>query len=411
MPVNPTVWVVPGLLGSHLYTRLPRGIQRARHIWYNVGSIAACLTELLRGTTRGDIVPRGVLDNLEPLLHHLQRTRPVGVDVFPYSWDWRQGVVEEGATLADLLEQTAEGAAGSQYLACHSLGGMLARVAWRKLVERGKGFIVKRIVTIGTPHRGSYATAQTWCEQNSSMNSFAVAKRGPFNIPLPHFLALQEGINVGAYSLFASWTAPYETLPIPDAQGVEVDPLRPTVYDATTWAASYASPPQSLLDLARNEWWPYIAAPASMPPADVLRCVAGRGMQTAQRLVAPSFFNGRALHGNPLRGLGLILRANRLGRLPSFLVDEEGDGSVPIGSAIIPGREALVVLGEHSALPSHPAILERIWGLLFDAPLPEPPPPVVVTDPGYHPQFTPPDLGQPSVRFRPCCHNRESAPC
>lgn len=403
------VWVLPGFLGSHIHTSRPRGFQQSRHLWFWPPALIGPLHTLLRYPDDGSLFAPALLDEYTPLVQYLARTAPQDVGIIPRPYDWRPNVQSAADRLADRIEETSDGVPQSQYLVGHSMGGLLARATWRVLTERGKGDLIKRIVTIGTPHRGCYGVPQVWLERDSDFNLAAKVQA------LPTMLVPFVGPFVGdvvieeLHRTFSSWPAGYQLLPLADAAGIEADPMLPALYDAETWGPSLAQPMQALLDFARNDWWPWINAPEGWPPASVLRCVAGRGWSTPVRLTPRSDRLITTLPGSPGRGIGIILKLNRLALLPGLETSEEGDGTVPLASALPAGYQSLTLAGSHSRLPSHPALLAELWELLLDDPPTEPVPPKVVADP-VHPQVTPQQIARPQVTYRPCCHHPEQCP-
>jgi len=205
------------------------------------------------------------------------------------------------------MRNAALGEAGTQYVVAHSMGGMVARWAWATLGNTGEQDLFARLVCIGTPHLGTYSAALGWTERQSSMNLIAGIKRGLANFPHPVLTVASELMNQQTYSLVSTWPGTYATLPPPVDPPPADDPLRNTVYNAATWAASYGAPPQAQLDWAREIWWHAMQLPGVIPPPSRMRQVVGVGLATPRTLVAASGFSPRALPGNAWLGLGAIL--------------------------------------------------------------------------------------------------------
>src|SRR5690242_7797945 len=147
---HPYVVVVPGILGSQLGIArrppLPNDV-----LWLDPIDIQVGRLELLGLDTGAPIVPLGVV-----LYSHLKlrlRLRAAGFAVTLQDYDWRLGIEESAASLAERLREQ-----GSRRLAivAHSMGGLISRAA---LALPGTGS-VERVLLLGTPNRGSFAPVQ-----------------------------------------------------------------------------------------------------------------------------------------------------------------------------------------------------------------------------------------------------------
>ena len=56
-------------------------------------------------------------------------------------------------------------------IVAHSAGGLVARAAWLALGQAGATNLVRRIVTYGTPHQGSYGAVRLWSLDAASLTS------------------------------------------------------------------------------------------------------------------------------------------------------------------------------------------------------------------------------------------------
>ena len=146
----PHVVVVPGILGSQL------GIVRRRPLpddvlWLDPIDIQVGRLGLLSLDARAPVIPLGVV-----LYSHLKlrlRLRAAGFSVTLHDYDWRLGIEETSALLAERLrEQRTRRVA----IVAHSMGGLLSRAA---LALPGTQH-VERAVLLGTPNRGSFAPVQ-----------------------------------------------------------------------------------------------------------------------------------------------------------------------------------------------------------------------------------------------------------
>lgn len=143
----PTVWLVPGIMGSQL------GIPRAAGappdlIWLD--PIDMIRGDLYKLALSADSPVRAL-----GLVHHSYlrlwlRLLAAGFDVRPFAYDWRRDILELGAALAQAI------VAGQQpvMLVAHSLGGLVARAALREPLADAS---VSRVVQLGVPNKGAVA--------------------------------------------------------------------------------------------------------------------------------------------------------------------------------------------------------------------------------------------------------------
>ncbi|MCI0464549.1 MAG: hypothetical protein L0Z62_47065, partial [Gemmataceae bacterium] len=301
--------------------------------------------------------------------------------VTPWPFDWTLSARVSGHQLARRILADAPAHPDGAYLVCHSFGGLVARVAWRTLgegavqVPAGSQGHVRRIVTLGTPHLGSYDPAGVWTERENDVLNLVVLKLGVGPVPkLPGSGSIFRAQVLLVYETIASWPSGVELLRFNQPTDA-ADPFRAILYDAHTWAPALAPPSQTLLTYARDDWQAWMNAPAAMPPADVLVCVAGEGIQTRTRVQLGGRRTPAWIEWATSLVPGLHLdRAVRQSQLPTFSTSDQGDGRVALDSALVPGRRQLVVQGEHGRLQDHPTILARVVEWLTEAPAPAPQP-------------------------------------
>jgi len=221
--VGPTVYVLPGLMGSRIGTR---GRLLDDVLWLDIVEVAAGhLTRLA--------LPRGA--RLRPLgmmwlnTFKLKLSLTVaGFDARSHAYDWRLGIE---ALAAQLNARIAADAKRHVMLVGHSMGGLVARAAL------GDGRHIRRIVQIGAPNGGSYAPV--------------LAMRGVY--PTVRKLAaldVRHSAEDLARIVFRTLPSLHELLP--PAQGGA-----PDLFDATQWPADALRPDAKLLAAAlqaRGRW-------------------------------------------------------------------------------------------------------------------------------------------------------------
>lgn len=290
----PRVYVLPGILGSQL-GRDRKPPLPADLLWIDPIDVIAGALTALRLPDGEALHPLGVIAYTYMGLK--LRLGVAGFDVRLFDYDWRQDVVQLGMTLADAI---AADPAPRISIVAHSLGGLVARVAMAQLAARGAGARIHRLITLGTPHLGSFAALQ------ALRGSYPVVRR---------LAALDVHHNAEQLSahVFATFPSLYQMIPFP--------PLTPWIdlYDGSLWPVGGLAPQPALLaNAARME--------AALAPLDErCLCIAGIGEPT-------------------------VTRAWILDDEFSYQVERHGDGTVPIASAAPEGVRRWYVPCEHGDL-------------------------------------------------------------
>ena len=195
-PDKPAVFVLPGILGSHLKV----GGQRVWLGWRVLGG----LDRLAYAPGRSDVAEDGPIGSYyDELVGFLRETH----EVIPFGFDWRRPLEEEAQRLAhDVDGALAARAASGQpvrFLA-HSMGGLLVRTmvlerpdVWQRVIAHPGG----RLLMLGTPNAGSWAPMQVLSGDDQIGNLLA-SLGAPFRdhaartlmAQFPGFLQLQAGL-------------------------------------------------------------------------------------------------------------------------------------------------------------------------------------------------------------------------
>ena len=147
VPDRPVVFLLPGIMGSHLQVG-------GRRIWMSLDDLA--FGRLSRLTIdQPDVSAQAVLQRAYGNLTRFLSSR---YEVIPFPYDWRRSLREEAQRLGDAVALVLERTSHPVRLLAHSMGGLLARTmiatrpeVWNQLAERDGG----RLVMLGTPNRGS----------------------------------------------------------------------------------------------------------------------------------------------------------------------------------------------------------------------------------------------------------------
>lgn len=277
------VLILPGIMGSQL------GVPRApplpaNLLWIDPTDFPA--GGLLRlSLDHDDIRPYG------PVVHSYLRLKLAlaaeGFSVRCFDYDWRRGVEELGARLAEHLAASAV----PVHLVCHSMGGLVARAALALAPDR-----IGRIVTIGTPHAGAFSPLQ--------------ALRGVYGT-VRKLAQLDPAHTAEALAtrVFSSFPSLYDMLP----RGASPDWLK-----GASWPSS--APLPRARELERTTQLSLADDP------ERLHCIAGYGQPTV---------TAARIDGDGLR----------------YALDSRGDGTVPLASAALPGHDCRYVTLGHSDLP------------------------------------------------------------
>jgi hypothetical protein len=255
--------------------------------------------------------------------------RPAGYQTIQVGFDWRKEIVDQGRSLAGrILAQVDPGDPCA--IVAHSHGGLVARAAWSLLVGSGESARVRRIVTLGAPHRGSYAAPGISCLARSEAYQVAALSQVSLAINLggvpPTLIDPPRWTVADVAALAASWPALYELYPA--LPPTPEDPQRAALYDARLWPVARGVQ-QRWLDYAATTYAAWRDSSASIPPASVLTTVGGTGWPTTDGLVVPSALGSPAALGST----------------------DQGDGTVTLASALVPGSRTYTVQLRHADLP------------------------------------------------------------
>lgn len=374
--------VIPGFAGSELFDDKPDG----QRFWVEGPRL------VLEGVRKMALAPDGEQPSesfgapfvngqpMDQYYGNLARRlyadlHPLGYDVWTFGFDWRKRLSLAAAKLVELIRRESSPSQPCSVVA-HSMGGIVTRLAWQQLSLADEQNLVRRVVTLGTPHRGTYAPVRVWCLGDDTIEEIATLQDrarwalGPSYFIIPPTIPDRAGFS----RLFSTWPGLYSLLPFADAQGVSEDMHRLQLYDAGRYPEDRGVN-QTWLTFARNTVQDALLLPSAMPPASVLTCVAGTGHATPNRLVDPLM----------------------LGSMTALGLTDEGDGTVAVASALVAGRPHVTVHANHGALTLTDLVLDRVAGwVLEERPDPQPiPVPVVVPGTATTRINPPPFVGDP----------------
>lgn len=300
---RPRAWLLPGIMGTRLGFARAAGAP-ADAVWLDPPDLIAGRATLLRRRPRDRVRTLGVID--QGYLKLWLRLAAAGFDPEYFPYDWRRGIASLGAAFATRLRADARPAV----VVAHSLGGLVVRAALR----RARLPAIARIVLLGTPNFGSSAAVQ------AMRGSYAVVRRVAMLDRLHDADALTREV-------FTTFDSLYDLLPM-GAAAPDVD-----FHDPASW-------------------------PVHGPRPDAARLAAARGL-------APRLADGDARFA-VIAGIGSpTVTAARAGRREfTYTYRRDGDGTVPLDSAALPGAALYVTPVAHGLLPRDDLVIEAVVDLL-----------------------------------------------
>lgn len=294
------VVVIPGLMGSQLSLRRA-GPAPDDLLWLDP-------TDISQGQLRMLTLPGPLVMTAGPVLHGYLPMKlalqAAGYTVRCFAYDWRRDITESGAQLARQLG--AETAREISVIG-HSMGGLVARIAMRST----SGQRMQRLITLGTPHGGSYAPV--------------LAVRGVY--PLVRRLAQIDKTHTAeslARNVFSSFHSLYQMLPLDN-------PL--DLIDSRNWPSTGPQPNATLLDR--------VTMVRLGGPDARISAIAGFGFETA-------------------------VNVTRVEQEFYYRFDFSGDGTVPTARATLKGCEAWYCQVSHNELMRSPVVHDAVLHILAD---------------------------------------------
>lgn len=300
---GPRVYVLPGIMGSQLGR--PRGALLPHDIlWLDPIDIAIGRLRELVLRPHTPVRAMGTI-----LFHFLLLKLRLTIGGFAprlFAYDWRRSVIDLGRELA---AEIARDPAPRVRIVAHSMGGLVARAA---LALPGQERI-ERLVMLGTPNAGSFAPVQ------ALRGTYAVVRK----------LATLDQVHSAetlASEVYSSFPGLYELLPAEGTTAIDL-------FDPAVWPAQGPRPEPTLLATARS-------ALRGLAPGDArMALIAGCARPT-------------------------VTGIRRAGVDFEYLVTRDGDGTVPLALAEMPGVRTWYVREGHSELTTNSEVASAVIDLL-----------------------------------------------
>jgi len=304
---GPKVILLPGIMGSRLGKKRP--FLWDDIIWVDLFDAArGCLPELSLATGDPEIEPLGMIQ-LAYLKMKLFLKR-AGYEVITHPYDWRKDLEELGSALASRIRRETSGGKRVS-LVCHSMGGLLARVALAGLGPEDSS--VDRVIQMGTPNHGSFSPVQALRGDHGLVGAMAA-------LDLVH----SEAALIETFSTFHGLI---QMMPFRD-RFAGVDHL-----DPESWPAGHRLKRNTLSHAAKVQ--------ERLPPPDDRFClIAGTNKET---VVGLELVDGEA----------------------EYLISRDGDGTVPHESSHHAAiEEVYYVEVSHGSLPNSDTVCHAVNALL-----------------------------------------------
>lgn len=344
------VIVLPGFMGSELKLNASTGPLH----WADQDSLWKLGLDpmLLDGTLTGqppagtpECVPGGPLQDyyqqgMTQLVESLAGTAFASPTA--YGYDWRQSLVKI-ATSFTAIVRAYHAQSGPVTLVGHSQGGLIARLVHYQMSVDGDDAKIRRIICLGTPHKGSWEIVKMWAGKSDTGQLFAILK-GLKNInnPIAFLLDSQEARIAALVTITRSWPSLYEMLP-QQTGTAEYNLQVRALYASKTWTVGNGLYPV-LINNAVNETMVRLQHPRSVPQGRKLVCVVGKGSPTPYLVNSTDYF-----------------RVDPIGNMDST---DQGDGVVTIDSARVPSADLVYVEQRHSVLFGHVCAYGILAGLI-----------------------------------------------
>ena len=324
---RPAVVVLPGILGSNLALD-------GKRIWLGLRLVGGLKKLAWDPATASRVTPDGAMGlSYDDLIEHLADTH----EVIEFAYDWRRPIEDEAKRLGQAVDAALarRDASGQPVrLLAHSMGGLVARTMalecpdiWQRMMARAGA----RLLMLGTPNGGSWAPMQVLSGDDTFGNAL-VAFGGLFDdagtrkvmAAMPGFLQLQAGLTDPAFGL--DQTATWQALADEDLRRLKERSVWHAI-DGQLGVYRWAAPPQAVLD----------RAVALRKRLDAQATALGADAQKMLLVVGHDRFTPA---GFRMTDDGL-----------EYLDASDGDGRVPLGSALLPGVRTWRCEAAHGKLP------------------------------------------------------------
>jgi tetratricopeptide (TPR) repeat protein len=342
-PERPAVFVLPGILGSHLKVD-------GKRVWLGFRLLGGFAQLRYQPGDIPRVEPDGAVGMIyDDLIAYLGRSH----QVVEFAFDWRMPLEQEARRLGKAVAQAldARKASGTPVrIVAHSMGGLVARtmqLECKAVWDRMMAHPAARLLMLGTPNAGSWAPMQCLSGDDTFGNTL-VAFGAPFQdhkardlmAQFPGFMQLQAGLLDRERKLdqHETWQA------LADADLASVNQHNLWHADGRQLAVyRWGVPPQPVLDQAVA-----LRRRLDAQAEQLLPEVAGKlALVVGHARLTPDGFDASGPEG-----------------LVYLNAAELGDGRVTLQSALLPGVRTWRIDCEHGSLPAAKDAFEAYLELL-----------------------------------------------
>lgn len=302
---EPTVWILPGIMGSKLGTIRDSMLDL---LWLHPPAVAEGKLAQLALSDGEPARPLSAVGVMLPGYLKMKLTLEVaGFHAEFHAFDWRRDLLELGADLLADIERAGE---KQIMLVCHSMGGLVARAALALDRDRRIG----RLIQIAAPNEGSFAPVQALRAVYPTVRKLAA-------------LDPRHSAEELAQRVFRTLPGLYQLLPSAQASPGH------DLFDLAAWPRDGLVPDERLLARAKH-------TRARLAAADErCRVIVGTGQET---VTSVTLRDGQFEYTSTLRG----------------------DGTVPVHCAEWPGAPTWYAHGGHGELTNDDVVLAAVIDLL-----------------------------------------------
>ena len=230
-----------------------------------------------------------------------------GFDVSYYPYDWRRSIEDLGDDLALFLENDN---AAKVHLVAHSMGGLVSRAALNFEAARNK---IGKLIQLGTPNFGSFLPVEALRGTCSMLKTLAL-------VDLQH-----DALDL-ARAMLNTFPGLHQMLPSP-----RLFNQVPLFDNPDFWEGTGANP-ELLEDVPRVQ-------DALAGPTSETYLIAGVNQETT---------------------VGLSFKDNKV----VYEKSREGDGTVPLRLALLPGAKTYYIEESHGSLPNNITVEKAVVDIL-----------------------------------------------
>jgi pimeloyl-ACP methyl ester carboxylesterase len=255
----------------------------------------------------------------------------LGHDVFVVPYDWRKSTITSAAVVLAAAQEHFKGQ--PFYIVAHSQGGLVARAMWKLMFETGRDSQLLRLLTICTPQYGAMEAVRFYCRLPLLYTAIVTATGWPPTV-------LGEAGPDYIDKVLASWPGMVELLPfLAEGPLTTIDrAVAASIWKSGYYAGGNPYLTQTMLDVALSSQEYLLDA----IPKGRMVSIIGTGQRTSS---VPSGV------GSSLLDAGTVY-------------SDEGDGTITVASASLPGVPKLIVPGGHVTILFMPQVWQMIPYLL-----------------------------------------------